>query len=108
MRWKVNWLDTMFGWSLVTGMTLLFFVMTACIVRHSNATKSATIDSVHTTLPSELSSFYIYYREGKKERVECESCIYGQTDDKIYFMRKSGKDTVKVVPKIEVEKVVEK
>lgn len=61
------------------------------------------IEKLHTT--STHTYFNIYYREGKKEEVECDECVYGQTDNKIYFLSKLGKDTVKIVPKIMVDKV---
>ena len=61
----------------------------------------------HTTYTT-YTTYHIIYKDGTREEVKCESYIYGTDTDNIYFISDSGKDTVKVVPKVEVEEVQSK
>lgn len=99
--WKIIKENGFFLWVMSLCVALvLFFVLTRTINYNNDEGK---IEQVHFT--SSHSSFTIYYKDSeKKEEVECDECIYGQTDDKIYFIN-NDKDTVRVVPKIEVERV---
>lgn len=63
-----------------------------------------THNNTHVT----YTTYHIIYKDGTREEVKCESYIYGTATDNIYFISDSGKDTVKVVPKVEVEEVQSK
>lgn len=107
MKYKISFVDGLFFWLMVLGLTLLFGVALSHSIQSSN--REAEMKKIeYRHLTSSHSFFNIYYKDdGKKEEVECDECIYGQTDDKIYFIN-NNKDTVKVVPKIEVERVTTK
>lgn len=105
MRWKVNYWDMFFGFLLLSGVVLLMLVGIGHAISMDNKEQEFAKQKKEYLKFTSLSSFCIYYIDGRKEYVESESCVYGQTDDKIYFLSKSGKDTLKIVPKIEVEQV---
>lgn len=100
----LNKMDIAMLWLVMFGLTVLFFIGLSSAIRSSNReAEMKRIEQRHST--SIHSFFNIYYKDNdRKEEVECDECIYGQTDDKIYFIN-NNKDTVKVVPKIEVERV---
>lgn len=103
----VNKMDLAMLWLMLFGLTVLFFIGVSSAIRSSNReAEMKRIEQRHLT--SIHSFFNIYYKDNQKvEGVECDECIYGQTDDKIYFVNNNG-DTVKIVSKIEVEKVTTK
>ena len=55
---------------------------------------------VHNT----LTTFKVTYKDGTKNKVNAASVIYGQTNDNIYFLG-NHKDTLYIMPKINVEEV---
>lgn len=103
----LNKMDIAMLWLMIFGLTVLVGVALSHSISTSNReVEIKRIEQWHTT--SSHSFFNIYYKDNQKvEEVECDECIYGQTDDKIYFIN-NNKDTVKVVPKIEVERVTTK
>lgn len=64
-------------------------------------------NNAHVTYTT-YTTYHIIYKDGSTEEVKCESYIYGTATDNIYFISDNGKDTVKVVPKVEVEEVQSK
>lgn len=105
--WKINKEDGFFLWLILFGVALLFYVLLSNTIRSDNS--KAEMDRIEQYYQTSTHSFFnIYYKDDSKvEEVECDECIYGQTDDKIYFVN-NNKDTVKVVPKIEVQMVTTK
>lgn len=106
--WKVvSKEDGFFLWLMLFGVTLLFYVLISNTISTDNReAEMKRIEQRHLT--STHSFFNIYYKDDQKvEEVQCDECIYGQTDDKIYFVNNNG-DTMKIVSKIEVEKVTTK
>ena len=55
---------------------------------------------VHKT----LTTFEVTYKDGTKNKVNANSVIYGQTNGNIYFFG-NHKDTLYIIPKINVEEV---
>ena len=55
---------------------------------------------VHNT----LTTFEVTYKDGTKNKVNATSVIYGQTNDNIYFFG-NHKDTLYIIPKINVEEI---
>lgn len=106
-RYVLNKMDLAMLWLMMFGLTILFFIgVSSDIKRCNREAEMKRIERLHTT--STHSFFNIYYKDDQKvEEVECDECIYGQTDDKIYFVNNNG-DTMKIVSKIEVEKVTTK
>ena len=51
-----------------------------------------------------LTTFEVTYKDGTKNKVNAASVIYGQTNDNIYFLG-NNKDTLYIMPKINVEEV---
>lgn len=51
-----------------------------------------------------LTTFQVTYKDGTKNKVNAASVIYGQTNDNIYFLG-NNKDTLYIIPKINVEEV---
>lgn len=104
MRYRLHTIDMFFFMLMILGLAVLFGVVLSHSITTSNQeAEIKRIEQRHLT--SSHSFFNIYYKDdNKKEEVECDECIYGQTDDKIYFIN-NNKDTIKVVPKIEVERV---
>lgn len=51
-----------------------------------------------------LTTFEVTYKDGTKNKVNAASVIYGQTNDNIYFIG-NYKDTLYIMPKINVEEV---
>ena len=107
MKYRLHTIDMFFFILMILGLAVLFGVALSHSIQSSNReAEMKRIEQRHTT--SSHSFFNIYYKDNQKvEEVECDECIYGQTDDKIYFIN-NNKDTVKVVPKIEVERVTTK
>lgn len=62
---------------------------------------------VRNDYANQLVGFIIKWKDGYQSEAKASSIIYGQTDDKIYFLGQFN-DTLQILPKIMVEDIVEK
>lgn len=81
----------------------IYLGYTRCII---GTQTQHTYDSYvgETPVHNTLTIFQVIYKDGTKNKVNATSVIYGQTNDNIYFIG-NHKDTLYIIPKINVEEV---
>ena len=81
----------------------IYLGYTRCII---GTQTQHTYDSYveETPVHNTLTTFEVTYKDGTKNKVNATSVIYGQTNDNIYFFG-NHKDTLYIIPKINVEEV---
>lgn len=73
---------------------------TQCTEQRFNYDPYVGFTHIHNT----LTTFEVTYKDGTKNKVNAASVIYGQTNENIYFLG-NHKDTLYIMPKINVEEV---
>lgn len=106
-------IDTILTFIVMIGALFTIIYYTIYFVRNEvhldNIPEPTKVTKVlqHQKYVDPLTTFNIYYKDGKIGNVKASRIIYGQTDDNIYCIGKEN-DTLMILPKIIVEDIKEK